>query len=205
MKTKEWYIRKSKDVYIKKASKLGLVSRSAFKLNEIEKKYKLLRFSNSILELGASPGGWTQVILKIKSNQDFTLICIDKDDLQISKNKNIFFIKKEFSNNETIVNEINKFYKKKFDIILSDISPNTTGHSNTDHLKIIKIAEEILQFSLSNINKNGNLIIKIFQGSQEKNLVSQLKKNFKSVNYFKPQSSRKTSSEIYLISLNYKY
>ena len=95
--------------------------------------------------------------------------------------------------------------KKKFDIILSDISPNTIGHSNTDHLKIIQIAEEILQFSLSNINKNGNLIIKIFQGSQEKNLVSQLKKNFKSVNYFKPQSSRKTSSEIYLISLNYKY
>ena len=71
MKTKEWYIRKSKDVYIKKASKLGLVSRSAFKLNEIEKKYKLLRFSNSILELGASPGGWTQVILKIKSISDF--------------------------------------------------------------------------------------------------------------------------------------
>ena len=85
------------------------------------------------------------------------------------------------------------------------MSPNTTGHFNTDHLQIIQIAEEVLQFSLNHINKNGNLIIKIFQGSNEKNLVSQLKKKFELVKYFKPKSSRKNSAEIYLISLDYKF
>ena len=88
MKTKEWYNRKSKDVYIKKASKLGFVSRSAFKLIEIEKKYKLIKLSKYILELGSSPGGWTQVISNAKTNQDYSLICIDKNDLEISTNKN---------------------------------------------------------------------------------------------------------------------
>ena len=203
MKTKEWHIRKSKDVYIKKASKMGFVSRSAFKLIEIEKKYKLIKSSKYILELGSSPGGWTQVISKIKSNQNYILLCIDKNDLEIATTKNVFFIKKEFSFSIDMINEIKKIHKDKFDLILSDMSPNTTGHSNTDHLQIIQIAEEVLQFSLNHINKNGNLIIKIFQGFYDKNLVKQLKEKFKSVKYFKPISSRKNSSEIYLISQNY--
>ena len=205
MKTKEWHNRKSKDVYIKKASKLGFVSRSAFKLIEMEKKYKFIKLSKSILELGSSPGGWTQVISNIKSNQNYILLCIDKNDLKIPTNKNVFFIKKKFSHCLDIINEIKKVHKDKFDLILSDMSPNTTGHSNTDHLQIIQIAEEVLQFSLNHINKNGNLIIKIFQGSNEKNLVSQLKKKFELVKYFKPESSRKNSAEIYLISLDYKF
>ena len=134
MKTKEWHNRKSKDVYIKKASKLGFVSRSAFKLIEIEKKYKLIKLSKYILELGSSPGGWTQVISNAKTNQDYSLICIDKNDLEISTNKNIFFIKAKFSNNVDTINKIKKLYKKKFDLILSDMSPNTTGHS-TKYIK----------------------------------------------------------------------
>ena len=203
MKTKEWHIRKSKDVYIKKASKMGFVSRSAFKLIEIEKKYKFIKSSKYILELGSSPGGWTQVISKIKSNQNYILLYIDKNDLEIVKTKNVFFLKKKFSFSIDMINEIKKIHKDKFDLILSDMSPNTTGHSNTDHLQIIQIAEEVLQFSLNHINKNGNLIIKIFQGFYEKSLVKQLKEKFKSVKYFKPISSRKNSSEIYLISQNY--
>lgn len=205
MKTKEWYNRKSKDVYIKKASKLGYVSRSAFKLIEIEKKFKLIKSSSSILEFGSAPGGWTQVISNIKLNDNYILVSIDKNDLEISTNKNVFFIKKNFSVYADINKEIKKVYKNKFDLILSDMSPNTTGHSNTDHLQIIQIAEEVLQFSMDNINKHGNLIIKIFQGLHEKDLVLRLKEKFLSVNYFKPRSSRKNSAEIYLISLNYKF
>ena len=100
-----------------------------------------------------------------RSNQDYSLICIDKNDLEIVNKPKIFFLlKQKFSNNVDTINKIKKLYKKKFDLILSDMSPNTTGHSNTDHLQIIQIAEEVLQFSLNHINKNGNLIIKIFQG-----------------------------------------
>ena len=195
MKSKEWHKRQSTDLYVKKATELGYVSRSAFKLIEIDKKYNILRKSDSILELGSAPGGWTQVILEIKKNKKYKLICIDKNDINIPI-KNFTFIKEDFNNYEKILNKIDQ---KKFDLILSDISPNTTGHSNTDHLQIIQFAEDILKFSENLLTKNGSLIIKIFQGSHEKNFIQNLKGKFKSVKYFKPDSSRKSSVEIYII------
>ena len=203
MKTKKWHNQKSKDIYIKKASKFGFVSRSAFKIIEIEKKFNIIKKSNSIIEFGASPGGWTQVILELKKNHDFNLICVDKKNLKISLDKKYLFIKEDFYEYKKINIKINNFFEKKFNLILSDMSPNTMGHNNTDHLKIIQLAEDVFNFSKNFLEKKGNLVLKIFQGSNQEYLVSKIKKNFKLIKYFKPDSSRKNSPEIYLICLSY--
>ena len=202
MKTKQWHERKSRDIYRKKATAKGFVARSAFKIVEIEKKYNFIKKSKSIIELGASPGGWTQVILDIKKNHNFKFVCIDINDLKISLDKNHIFINKDFNNSSEIIKIIDNYFNDKFDLILSDMSPNTTGHNKTDHLKIIQLADQVLEFSKKYINQNGTLILKIFQGSNEKDFVSKLKTKFKIVKYFKPISSRQTSSEIYLICSN---
>ena len=203
MKTREWTYRQSRDIFVKGALKEGYVSRSAFKLIEIEKKYNIINNSHFIIELGSSPGGWTQVINQIKKNKNYKLICIDKINMKIKENNNNFFIKSDFINNN-IVSNIQKIHKKKFNLILSDMSPNTTGHKHTDHLKIINIAQEVLKFSKSNLSNNGSMIIKIFHGSDEKLFVKELKKNFLIVDFFKPNASRKESSEIYIVCLKYK-
>ena len=203
MKSKQWYNRKSKDIYIKKASKLGFVSRSAFKIIEIEKKFKLIKSSNAIIELGSSPGGWTQVIIDLKINYDYKFVCIDKNDLEINLKDNFLFIKEDFNNIEEISLKIRNYYNKNFNLILSDMSPNTIGHSQTDHLRIIQLAKDVVDFSSNFLAEHGNIILKIFQGSSEHDLLKKLKEKFLSIKYFKPNSSRKDSSEIYLICLDY--
>ena len=115
----------------------------------------------------------------------------------------IIFIKGDFVD-ENIHKKIQNNYINKFNLILSDMSPNTIGHSNTDHLRIIEMSYEILELSLKFLDKDGYLVLKIFQGSNEQNFIGKLKKIFNSINYFKPKSSRKDSSEIYLILKGYK-
>mgnify|MGYP006114436895 CR=1 FL=1 len=204
MKSKQWHNRKSKDIYIKKAAKMGFVSRSAFKIIEIEKKFKLIKSSNAIIELGSSPGGWTQVIIDLKKNYNYKFICVDKNDLEINLNNNFLFIKEDFKNTEEIALKIKNYYNKNFNLILSDMSPNTIGHSQTDHLRIIQLAEEVFDFSIHFLAEHGNMVLKIFQGSSELDLLKKLKEKFLSIKYFKPNSSRKDSAEIYLICLDYK-
>jgi len=162
----------------------------------------LIERSNHILELGSSPGGWSQVISKNKNIDNFKLVCVDLLDNNIKLNDNIFFIKGNFKD-EFVRKKIKNFHNAKFDLILSDMSPNTIGHQETDHLKIIQLADDILDFSLDYLKLNSNLVIKIFQGSNEKDFIDKLNKKFEIVRYFKPKSSRKESSEIYLISLKY--
>ncbi len=203
MKSREWINRQNKDIYVKKASKLNFVSRSAFKLLEIEKRFSVIKESKNILELGSSPGGWIQSILNIKSDKKFNLICVDIKDLKIKNDSKFNFIKIDFLN-PNFENIIKKENQEKFDIILSDMAPNTIGHANTDHLRIIELSKNVIDFSIKFLNKKGFLIFKIWQGTEDKNLVKYLKKYFEKVNYFKPESSRKDSSEIYIICLFFK-
>ena len=194
MKSKAWVNRQNNDQFVKKAKQLGYVNRAAFKLEEIEQKYKLIKNSKEILELGSSPGGWTQVILN--QNKNASITCFDILDMKI-QNIKINFIKENFSNYD--FNILNK----KFDLVLSDIAPNTTGHKSTDHLKICQIIYEIIYKLEFILNKNGNFIFKIWKGEEEKEIITRLKFFFKEVNYFKPKSSRQESSEIFVIAKNF--
>ena len=195
MKSKTWIYRQKNDQFVKKAKQLGYINRAAFKLEEIEHKFKIIEKSNEVLELGASPGGWTQVI--INSNNFVNITCFDLLEMKL-KNKNITFFKEDFLNYD-----FNNF-KNKFDLVLSDIAPNTTGHQSTDHLKISQLIYEIidrLQFILKN---NGSFIFKIWKGEEEREIINKLKSLFNKVDYFKPKSSRQESSEIFIVSREFK-
>ena len=191
MKSKKWIQRNSQDIYVKKAKNKGYFSRSAFKLLEIENKYNLILKSKSILELGSSPGGWSQIICEINKNAK-----IDSFDLldMSFMHKNINFYKKNFMDFD-----FEKF-NKKYDLILSDMAPNTLGHKSTDHLRIISLIENILYILDKIAQINSNFIFKIWKGSEEKNLINNLKKKFKNISYFKPHSSRSESSEIFIVA-----
>ena len=191
MKSKDWLQRQKRDFYVKKAKKSGYFSRAAYKLLEIDIKFDLLSSPKNILELGCSPGGWTQVVFE--KNEKAKMYAFDLLDIKFS-HPNLTFIKEDF---------INFKYSKlphKFDLILSDIAPNTTGHQSTDHLRIFSMIEDII-FILDEISSpSSSLVLKIWKGSEEVKIIKLLKKKYKSVSYFKPDSSRSESSEIFIVA-----
>jgi 23S rRNA (uridine2552-2'-O)-methyltransferase len=194
MKSKDWLNRQKRDHFVKKAKKKGYLSRAAFKLVEIENKYKVIEKSKYVLEFGASPGGWSQVVLEV--NPRIKITALDVLDFKLN-HPNIFFHKKDYLNFN-----YDKL-KKNFDLILSDIAPNTTGHQSTDHLRISNMIFDIIKILDKILAKNGVFICKIWKGSEEKELIKTLKSKFNTVSYFKPESSRKDSSEIFIVAINF--
>ena len=194
MKSKDWLNRQKRDFYVKQAKKQGYLSRAAYKLIEIEKKFNILTNSKKILEFGAAPGGWSQVALEV--NPKIEITAIDILDLKIN-HPQINFYKEDFLN-------FNYNQKKNYyDLILSDIAPNTTGHQSTDHLRIASMLFDIIELLEKVLVTDGSFITKIWKGSEEKEIINQLKKKFKFVSYFKPDSSRKDSAEIFIVSRNF--
>jgi 23S rRNA (uridine2552-2'-O)-methyltransferase len=191
MKSKDWLNRNKRDFFVKKAKKQGYLSRAAYKLIEIENKFHFIANSKKILELGAAPGGWSQVALEI--NPKIEITAIDILDLKIN-HPQINFYKDDFLSFD---------YSKKenyYDLILSDIAPNTTGHQSTDHLRIATMLFDIIELLEKVLVTDGSFITKIWKGSEEKEMINILKKKFKLVSYFKPDSSRKDSAEIFIIA-----
>ena len=195
MKSKNWVNRQKNDQFVKKAKQLGYINRAAFKLEEIEQKYKIIEHSREILELGSSPGGWTQVILNYNSKTN--IICFDLLDMKIN-NQSIAFYREDFLK----YNFTN--LKNKFDLVLSDVAPNTTGHQSTDHLRISQLIYEVIDRLEIILKKQGSFIFKIWKGEEEKEIIKMLKKIFDKVEYFKPKSSRQESSEIFIISRGFR-
>ena len=194
MKSKDWLNRQKRDFYVKKAKKQGYLSRAAYKLIEINNKFKIIEHSNKLLEFGAAPGGWSQVALDI--NPKVNITAIDLLDLKIN-HPNIKFFKEDYL----------KFdYSEKenyYDLILSDIAPNTTGHQSTDHLRITNMLFDIIELLDKVLINQGSFAAKIWKGSEEKDLVNKIKKKFELVSYFKPDSSRKDSAEIFIVARNF--
>ena len=194
MKSKNWLQRHKKDIYVKKAKKEDYLTRAAFKLIEIEKKFKIISNSKQILELGSSPGGWSQVICDINNKAS-----IHAFDLLAMKfnHENVNFYKQDFFKFDF------KSFNKKYDLILSDIAPNTTGHQATDHLRISSFIQEIISILCYIALPNSSFVFKIWKGSEEKYILNQLKKQYRKVSYFKPRSSRNESSEIFIVAENF--
>ena len=194
MKSKQWLNRQKKDPFVIKAQQEGLLSRAAFKLIEIENKFKLINDSKNILELGASPGSWSQVIINLNSKAIITAI----DIIEMKFNhSNIKFYKNNFLNIDF------KAFNKKYDLILSDISPNTTGHKSTDHLRICSYIFDIIDILDLIANRNSSFVTKIWKGKEEDLIIKKLKNKYNQVSYFKPKSSRKDSSEIFIVAQNF--
>ena len=194
MRSKKRLQRQKKDIYVAKAKKEDYLTRAAFKLIEIEKKFQIISNSKQILELGSSPGSWSQVIINL--NNKASIHAFDLLSMKFN-HENINFFKQDFFKFNF------KSLNKKYNLILSDMAPNTTGHQSTDHLKISSIIQDVISI-LRNIGlPNSNLVFKIWKGSEEKNIIYQLKKQYEKVSYFKPKSSRGESSEIFIVAENY--
>ena len=194
MKSKDWLNRQKRDFFVKKAKQQGYLSRAAFKLIEIDNKFKIIKNSKNIFEFGAAPGGWCQVALDI--NPKIKITALDILDLKFN-HTNLIFYKEDYLNFN-----FNKI-RNNFDLILSDIAPNTTGHQSTDHLRITNIIFDLIELLDKLLIKEGIFVTKIWKGSEEKELIKKLNNKFEKVSYFKPNSSRKDSSEIFIVAKNF--
>ena len=194
MRSKKWLQRNKQDVYVKKAKKEDYLTRASFKLIEIEKKFKIITNSKLILELGSSPGGWSQVICNL--NKKASIHAFDILEMKF-KNPQVKFFKLNFFKFNF------KSFNIKYDLILSDIAPNTIGHQSTDHLRIASIIQDIISLLEDIALPKSNFIFKILKGSEEKNILNQLKKQYETVSYYKPSSSRTESSEIFIVAENF--
>jgi 23S rRNA (uridine2552-2'-O)-methyltransferase len=195
-----WYIEKKREHFYNEAKRKGYRSRSAFKLKQIQKKYKIINENDFILDLGAAPGGWSQVVNEI-IGENGKIIGIDLSFIQPIEG--IIFLQDDITKKSTLNKIINLIGDKRIDVILSDMSPNISGNYTVDQAKSIYLCEKSLQLAEEILKKNGNYLCKLFMGEDFKNFLNNFKKKFKQIRLYSPPASRKSSSEIYLIGLKY--
>ena len=195
---KAWFKGFSNDKYVIEAKKLGYRSRAAFKLLEIDEEFNLISASKKVLDIGAAPGSWSQVIQK--KNKTLTNTSnIGVDLLNIVPMENVKFIKGDFQSKQ-VRDLIDAFFENsKIDLILSDMAPNLTGISVVDGANVIRLGELVLEFSIDRLSAEGNMVVKTFQSSGFTQLLEKYKKKFRRVKTKKPNSSKSDSSELFLI------
>ena len=192
--SKNWINKQKRDIYVRMSQVDGYRARSAYKLIEIEEKFKIFKNGNSIIDLGASPGSWSQYVSKtVKSGR---LVSIDLKEIE--EIDNTIIIKGDFTEMKS-KDKIKSLFKKKVDVVLSDMAVNTTGIKDIDAIYTGELAIEAMNFSQEMLVKEGRFVSKIFLGSSFNEIVALGKKIFKEVKVFKPKSSRKESKESFII------
>ena len=192
-KSNTWKIKQHRDQFFKKSKTLGYRSRSAFKLIEINKKYKFIKKNTKLLDIGAYPGGWSQVSSKLITAGKILSLDIKKMD-QI---KNVTFFQRNFLEEGT-KKEILNFFNQKLDVVVSDMAANTTGNKSLDCIRTNQLCMDVVEFSAKILKPNGVLVSKIFMGEDFLEVKELAKSRFKKVDFFKPEASRNESKETYL-------
>ena len=195
--SKNWINKQKRDIYVRQSKVDGYRARSAYKLLEIDKKFKIFRNEMSILDLGAAPGSWSQYVSKVVKNG--TIISVDLKKME--KINNTIQIKGDFTDLK-IQNLIKNELTKKPEVVMSDMAVNTTGIKDLDAIQTSELCKEAMIFTKDVVFSNGFFISKIFMGSSFNEIVALGKKIFKSVKVFKPQSSRKESKESFIVCKN---
>lgn len=193
-----WLKRQLNDPYVKEAEKQGYRSRAAFKLKEIDDKVGLIRPGMTIVDLGAAPGGWSQVAAERKAGKVVALDLLPVDPLP-----GVIFLQMDFMD-EDAPEQLVSAIGEGADIVMSDMAPNTTGHKKTDHLRIMMLVEAAYDFAFDVLKPGGAFVAKVFQGGTEHNLLARIKKDFEKVRHIKPPASRKESAETYLIATGFR-
>tara|TARA_B110000027_G_scaffold41823_1_gene45998 strand:- start:13 stop:624 length:612 start_codon:yes stop_codon:yes gene_type:complete len=192
--SKNWINKQKRDIYVRQSQVDGYRARSAYKLIEIDKKFKILKNGISVIDLGASPGSWSQYIVRtVKSGR---IVSIDIKAME--EIENIIQIKGDFTEIDS-QEKIKGFFKSKVDVVVSDMAVNTTGIKDIDAIYTGELAMEAMNFSKDMLVKEGRFVSKIFLGSSFNEIVALGKKIFKEVRVFKPKSSRKESKESFII------
>ena len=192
--SKNWVIKQRRDTYVKQSKIDGYRARSAYKLKEIDEKFKIFKGGMTVIDIGAAPGSWSQYVSKIvKSGK---LISIDLKEMDLIEKT--IQIKGDFTDHE-VQNEIKNHTKDKVDAVISDMAVNTTGIKNIDSIQTGELCKEAMIFSKKIILRDGYFISKIFMGGTFNEIVAEAKKFFKEVRVFKPKSSRKDSKESFIV------
>jgi 23S rRNA (uridine2552-2'-O)-methyltransferase len=192
--SKNWVNKQKRDIYVRQSHVDGYRARSAYKLIEIDEKFKIFKNGLSVIDLGASPGSWSQYIARtVKSGR---LVSIDLKSME--EIDNIILIKGDFTDLDS-QQKIKSLFKSKVDVVVSDMAVNTTGIKDIDAIYTGELAMEAMNFSKEMLVKEGRFVSKIFLGSSFNEIVALGKKIFKEVKVFKPKSSRKESKESFII------
>jgi len=195
--SKNWVNKQRRDTYVRQSKIDGYRARSAYKIKEIDEKFKIFKGGMSIIDIGAAPGSWSQYVSKVVKNGKIISI-----DLKKMENiDNTHQVQGDFTSTET-QNLIKDYLKKKPDVVMSDMAVNTTGIKNIDSIQTGELCKEAMIFSKDVISEKGFFISKIFMGSTFNEIVALGKKIFKEVKVFKPKSSRKDSKESFIICKN---
>jgi 23S rRNA (uridine2552-2'-O)-methyltransferase len=198
--SQRWLERQLNDPYVRAAQAAGYRSRAAFKLLEMDERAKLLRPGARIVDLGAAPGGWTQVAVA-KAGPGGRVVALDL--LAMDPVSGATVLQGDFQDPVAIA-AVRAAMAGPADLVLSDMAPNTTGHNATDHLRIIGLAEEALAFAVEVLAPGGAFVAKVFQGGSERELLAALKRDFTQVRHMKPPASRKDSAELYVVASGFR-
>lgn len=195
-----WLARQLNDPYVKRAKAEGWRSRAAFKLLELDAKFHLLKPGQRVVDLGAAPGGWTQVALKAVGERG-RVVALDL--LEMDPIPGATLLRGDFTE-ETAEHAVLEALGGQADLVLSDMAPNTTGHGATDHLRITALAELALDFAERTLAPGGAFCAKLFAGGAEREMLARMKAGFTKVAHAKPPASRKDSSELYVVALGFR-
>ena len=192
-KSRSWVIKQHRDQFYKKSKVLGYRSRSAFKLIELNKKFKFIKANSNLLDIGSTPGGWSQVTREIIKNGK--IVSVDKKNMD--KISGVTFLQQDFTSADA-KKKILTIFGGKIDVIVSDMAADTTGNKSLDCIRTNLLCSEVIEFSAYILKSKGVLVTKLFMGDDFLEVKKLAQKKFKKVAFFKPESSRNESKETYI-------
>jgi len=201
--SKRWLERQLNDPYVQAAKREGYRSRAAYKLLEIDDKYGFLTPGKLVIDLGAAPGGWSQVAAARVCTGKAPGFVLGLDLLEIDALPDVTLLQADFMEDETLALIDGILAGRKADVVLSDMAAAATGHKQTDHIRIISLCEAALEFAEDVLTPGGTFLAKVLQGGTEKSLLDKLKRGFESVRHVKPEASRSDSAELYVLAQSF--
>jgi 23S rRNA (uridine2552-2'-O)-methyltransferase len=203
LSSKLWLERQLNDPYVARAKREGLRSRAAYKLSEIDDKHRFLKPGAKVVDLGAAPGGWSQIAAKRVAATTGKGRVVAIDVLDMDALAGVEFVKLDFLD-PAAPQALKKLLGGPADVVLSDMAANATGHRKTDHLKIMALVELAAEFAREVLKPGGAFVAKVLQGGTEASLLAALKRDFATVKHTKPAASRADSSELYLLATGFR-
>jgi 23S rRNA (uridine2552-2'-O)-methyltransferase len=201
--SKRWLERQLNDPYVARAKVEGLRSRAAFKLAEIDDRHHLLKPGRSVVDLGAAPGGWSQVAARRVVSDEGKGRVVAIDVLPMDPIAGVAFVQLDFLDKAAPA-RLRDMLGGPADVVLSDMAANATGHRRTDHLKIMALAEAAADFARAVLKPGGAFLAKVLQGGTEASLLADLKRDFAAVRHVKPAASRTDSAELYVLATGFR-
>jgi 23S rRNA (uridine2552-2'-O)-methyltransferase len=199
--TKRWLKEHKNDPYYKKAKSTGYRSRASFKLQQIHKRYGIIRKGNTVVDLGCAPGGWLQVAVELVGPKG-KVVGVDID--KVKTIEGVLFIRGDMRDDDVFQEVVNALPKGRANVVISDMSPNISGKYSIDHARSVELAETAFSFACKVLGKGSRLVIKVFQGDMFPSFLKKVKRSFGFCKAHSPKASRKASSEIYIIGKGFR-